>query len=63
MKHIEVYMSNFRTELYLQWRIQNFLDDGLQSQSLLLLLLFDETFAENYMKMNEFGPSERGARP
>ena len=35
--------------LTVQWQIQDFLEGGVN-------LLFGKTFAENYMKMKEFGP-------
>ena len=44
-----------------QWRIQDFPEGGTNSQSGCTDLLFCNFFAENCMKMKEFGPRVPGA--
>ena len=44
----------------LQWRIQDFPEGGAPTPKSAIIFQF---FAENCMKMKEFGPPRRGARP
>ena len=44
----------------MQWRIQDFPQGGVPTPKIAIIFQF---FAENCMKMKEFGPAGGGARP
>ena len=57
---IKVWLTTKKRQLAIQWRIQDFPQGGAPTPKIAIIF---HIFAENCMKMKEFGPPGGGAHP